>query len=257
MCLVRVSAKHPFQFKVDYAWTLDWPLSNAFPVAADQPLHLDPRSSLKYLPATTSRKMRPLLRSWRDLNMWSLKRRTFLRVCEVFQDSWWAGHWKPSKNKSCDSQEEPDDDEDKPKKRAKPKASLLEEAEDCWQVGSDLSDIFLIFNVEVFPWFLCGCFCALCFCFLSLCVYVSLFFSFPAFLLLFVLAFMFVCFLLVGIFCSLASFPIFLSIKACTTINNQQPTTTKLTINTKQRTATTRTWSTMTTTRKKYVSTGS
>jgi len=62
-----------------------------------------------------------------------------------------AGHWKPSKNKSCDSQEEPDDDEDKPKKRAKPKASLLEEAEDCWQVGSDLSDIFLIFNVEVFP----------------------------------------------------------------------------------------------------------
>ena len=91
-------------------------MSNAFPVATDQPLHLDPRSSLKYLPATTSRKM------------------------------------KPSKNKSCDSQEEPDDDdEDKPKKRAKPKASLLEEAEDCWQVGSDLSDIFLIFNVEVFP----------------------------------------------------------------------------------------------------------
>ena len=225
MCLVRVSAKHPFQFKVDYAWTLDWPLSNAFPVAADQPLHLDPRSSLKYLPATTSRKMRPLLRSWRDLNMWSLKRRTFLRVCEVFQDSWWAGHWKPSKNKSCDSQEEPDDDEDKPKKRAKPKASLLEEAEDCWQVGSDLSDIFLIFNVEVFPWFLCGCFCALCFCFLSLCVYVSLFFS--PFLLFCFSLFWLLCLFAFYLWVSSALWPLFPSSLASklvqqSTTNNQQ-----------------------------------
>ena len=222
---MRVSAKHPFQFKVDYAWTLDWPLSNAFPVATDQPLHLDPRSSLKYLPATTSRKMRPLLRSWRDLNMWSLKRRTFLRVCEVFQDSWWAGHWKPSKNKSCDSQEEPDDDdEDKPKKRAKPKASLLEEAEDCWQVGSDLSDIFLIFNVEVFPWFLCGCFCALCFCFLSLCVYVSFF---SPFLLFCFSLFWLLCLFAFYLWVSSALWPLFPSSLASklvqqSTTNNQQ-----------------------------------
>lgn len=96
-------------------------------------LRLSPKSS----PAMTSRKMRPLLPSWRGSNTWNLRRRRsewswnlflnvvliwrLLNLCSLFFDY------------ACDSairQEEPDDDEDKPKKRPKPKASLLEEAEE-------------------------------------------------------------------------------------------------------------------------------
>lgn len=142
-----VSAKHPFQFKVDYAWTLDWrqthQTSGSWPATP-------PGSEV--VPEVLAGNDQPedetfaaIMERFKYVEPEKKDISTFLRVCEVFQDSWWAGHWKPSKNKSCDSQEEPDDDEDKPKKRAKPKASLLEEAEDCWQVGSDLSDILFDF----------------------------------------------------------------------------------------------------------------
>ena len=128
-----------------------------------------------------------------------------------------AGHWKPSKNTSCDSQEEPDDDEDKPKKRAKPKASLLEEAEDRWQVENDRSGQLQKFGRHVFSltWTsspgrfslisLCQVLCTLLLFFVPACLLLSFFlpsvyflFCFPASLLLFFLALMLFCFLLLG-----------------------------------------------------------